>query len=65
MAIFPQRVASKYASVLDAMALPFELPSYRLFLCWEARSNADPAVVWLRTEITRLCGPREIGSVGD
>jgi DNA-binding transcriptional LysR family regulator len=53
-AVFPNRVARKYAAMLEATPLPFALPSYRLFLCWDARSNADPAVAWLRDEVVRL-----------
>ncbi|NDZ17175.1 LysR family transcriptional regulator [Variovorax sp. WS11] len=54
IAVFPQRVASRYASVLDALPLPFELPSYRLYVCWDTRSNADQAVLWLRDALVRL-----------
>ena len=54
MAVFPKRVAERYAAQLDAMPLPFELPSYTLYVCWDARSNADEAVMWLRDALVRL-----------
>ena len=54
IAVFPQRVANRYADVLEAMPLPFELPSYRLYVCWDTRSNADAAVLWLRDALVRL-----------
>ncbi|MDM0001081.1 LysR family transcriptional regulator [Variovorax sp. J22P240] len=54
IAVFPQRVASRYAELLDALPLPFELPSYRLYVCWNARSDADEAVRWLREAMVRL-----------
>ena len=57
VAVFPQRVARHYASALEAMPLPFELPSYRLYVCWDTRSNADEAVLWLRDALVRLGRP--------
>lgn len=53
-AVFPRRVALRYAATLAEHPLPFELPSYRLYACWNLRSNEDPAVQWLRREIVRL-----------
>lgn len=53
IAVFPQRVARHYAAQLASAALPVELPDYRLYVCWAERSNADPAVLWLRDEILR------------
>ena len=57
IAVFPQRVARHYAAALDAMPLPFDLPSYRLYVCWDTRSNADEAVLWLRDALVRLGRP--------
>lgn len=54
IAVFPQRVAARYAEQLEAMPLPFALPSYRLYVCWDARSNTDEAVRWLRDALIRL-----------
>ncbi|MBO9512766.1 MAG: LysR family transcriptional regulator [Variovorax sp.] len=54
MGVFPQRVAARYAAQLEAMPLPFELPSYRLYVCWDARSNADEAVMWLKEALARM-----------
>ncbi|HYP84381.1 LysR family transcriptional regulator [Variovorax sp.] len=54
IAVFPQRVAARYADVLDCMPMPFELPSYRLYVCWDTRSNGDQAVLWLRDMLVGL-----------
>ena len=53
IAVFPRRVAQRYASQLGSAPLPVELPDYRLYVCWAERSNADPAVLWLKDEILR------------
>lgn len=53
IAVFPQRVARHYAAQLASAPLPVELPDYRLYVCWAERSNADPAVLWLKDEILR------------
>lgn len=53
IAVFPRRVAEHYASQLGWAPLPVELPDYRLYVCWAERSNADPAVLWLKDEILR------------
>lgn len=54
IAVFPQRVALRYADRLGCQALPFDLPNYRVSLCWDARANADAAVLWLKDEMLRL-----------
>lgn len=51
ISVFPKRVAEKYARVLGIVPLPFDLPSYRLHLCWHRKSDADPAIEWLREQI--------------
>ena len=51
IAVFPQRVAKRYAGVLASGRLPFELPNYRLYLCWHKRSEADSAFNWLKEQI--------------
>ncbi len=45
-AVFPRRVARRYAATLVEHPLPFELPSYRLYACWHC----------VRTRIRRCSG---------
>lgn len=54
LSVFPKRVAQHYASRLAILRLPFELPKYRLFICWSGRSNEDLAIQWLKNEIRRI-----------
>ena len=54
IAVFPRKVALHYAETLASYKPPFEIPQYRVYLCWDARSNADTAVMWLKDEVLRL-----------
>lgn len=54
IAIFPRRVAVHYAGTLASYEPPLDIPPYRVYLCWNARSNADSAVMWLKDEVLRL-----------
>lgn len=54
LSVFPKRVAQHYADRLSIISLPFELPKYRLFICWSGRSNEDLAIQWLKNEIRRF-----------
>lgn len=54
IAVFPHRVALRYADVLGSAPLPFELPNYRLYACWHKRSESDEAAVWLREEVLKM-----------
>lgn len=54
IAIFPEGVARAYAARLAAHALPFELPRYQLHLCSSLRSEADPAIQWLRSRCRQV-----------
>jgi DNA-binding transcriptional LysR family regulator len=51
IAVFPQRVAQRYTGVLGDGPLPFELPNYRLYLCWHQRSETDPAFQWFKAQV--------------
>ena len=55
-AVLPHRVAQNHAGQLRLQPLPFELPTYRSLLCWHARSDGDPGVQWLKSEILRIAG---------
>ncbi len=54
VAVMPNRVALRYADMLSAYPLPFELPGYHLLLCWNRRANNDPGVQWLKGELLRI-----------
>ncbi|MBN9409782.1 MAG: LysR family transcriptional regulator [Burkholderiales bacterium] len=56
-AVIARRVADAYADQLAQHAAPFGLPTYRQLICWDARSDHDPATQWLTDEIRRIvCG---------
>lgn len=55
-AVLGQRVAQAHADQLLIRPLPFELPPYQSLLCWDARSDSDAGVQWLKAEITRIMG---------
>ncbi|TWO69421.1 LysR family transcriptional regulator [Caenimonas sedimenti] len=52
-AVLGGRVARQFAAQLHIQPLPFELPGYSSLLCWDARSDADAGVQWLKGEILR------------
>jgi DNA-binding transcriptional LysR family regulator len=54
IAVFPLRVARRYGAQLATLALPLELPNYRLYACWHKRSESDEAVMWLREQVLEL-----------
>lgn len=49
IAIFPVRVAKRYAQTLSSHPLPFTLPQYSLQLCSHLRTESDPGMQWLRS----------------
>ncbi len=63
ISVFPQRVAARYGPRVQIVPMPFELPPYRLYLCWDARSNADGAVMWLKDELLQLCGSAQAAAL--
>jgi DNA-binding transcriptional LysR family regulator len=44
----PRRLLQRYAGLVDLIALPFEVPPFRLAMAWHPRAQSDPACVWLR-----------------
>ena len=64
LAVFPQRVARWYADRLASAPLPLDLPDYRLYLCWDARSNADEGVLWLKAKVLEVGRANEGGLAG-
>ncbi len=55
-AVLGNRVAQAHAELLHIRPLPFALPPYQSLLCWDARSDADAGVQWLKQEILRIMG---------
>lgn len=51
VAVFPARVAARYAATLVSHPLPFPMPHYGMYLCWNDRAGEDPAVQWLRQRL--------------
>ncbi len=48
VAVFPARVAARYQDTLASHPLPFDMPRYGMYLCWNERAGDDPAVQWMR-----------------
>jgi DNA-binding transcriptional LysR family regulator len=53
-AVLGRRVALQYENVLHLQPLPFELPGYQSLLCWDARSDTDAGVQWLKSQVVAL-----------
>ena len=63
VAIFPVRVAKRYAPTLATHALPFTLPQYSLHLCSHLRSESDPGMQWLRSVFRQRLQGQDLASV--
>jgi DNA-binding transcriptional LysR family regulator len=52
----PRRTARKYAELysLRIFPPPLRVPGFEVVMAWSTRSEADPAVHWLRTQMRRL-----------
>ena len=48
---------------LSLRELPMPSPTFRVAMAWHRRTDADPALVWLRSEILRLFADSEDASV--
>jgi DNA-binding transcriptional LysR family regulator len=53
-AVLGGRVARQFADQLHIQPLPFDFPGYHSLLCWDARSDGDGGVQWLKQEILRV-----------
>ena len=53
-AVLGGRVAREFEDVLHIQPLPFELPGYQSLLCWDARSDGDLAVQWLKAQVVAI-----------
>lgn len=52
-AVLGGRVARQFADQLHIQPLPFELPGYQSLLCWDARSDGDGGIQWLKQQIVK------------
>jgi len=50
----PIRFLNRFADQLDLFPLPFDLPTFAISMAWHARSGKDPALIWLRSQISAL-----------
>jgi DNA-binding transcriptional LysR family regulator len=48
VATMPSRFLRRYASGLDILELPFQLPAFDLAMAWHPRAHNDPAHQWFR-----------------
>ena len=55
-AVLGGRVARQFAGELHIQPLPFELPGYHSLLCWDARTDSDAGVAWLKEQVVRIVG---------
>lgn len=53
-AVLGQRVALTHADKLVTRSLPFDLPTYSSFLCWDKKSVHDPGIEWLKCQILAI-----------
>ena len=53
-AVLGQRVALTHADKLVTRSLPFDLPTYSSFLCWDKKSVHDPGIEWLKRQILAI-----------
>lgn len=56
-AVLPNRVAQAHAAELHIRPLPFVLPNYHSLLCWDAHTQGDAGIAWLKDEILRIMSP--------
>lgn len=46
--------ARTHADKVLAYELPFQLPGYRMLLCWDARAASDAGLQWLKAELLAI-----------
>ncbi len=48
VASLPRKLLKRYTEYVDLIALPFEMPAFRLAMAWHPRSQEDAGAAWLR-----------------
>jgi DNA-binding transcriptional LysR family regulator len=56
VATLPRRLLERYASLIDVLDLPFEVPPFVFAMAWHPRSQDDKALQWLRTLFLEAVG---------
>ncbi len=55
-AVIASRVARSFSAQLQTHALPFELPTYRQFICTCTRVDEDAGIRWLAAQVRQIIG---------
>ncbi|WP_415793520.1 LysR family transcriptional regulator [Bordetella tumulicola] len=54
VASLPRKLLQRYATFVDLISLPFQIPSFRLAMAWHPRAQSDPAGIWLRDRFLEI-----------
>jgi DNA-binding transcriptional LysR family regulator len=60
VATLPRGILERYASLIDVLALPFDVPPFVFAMAWHPRSQDDRALQWLRTLFVEAVAPAAI-----
>ncbi|MDH0867335.1 LysR family transcriptional regulator [Mitsuaria sp. GD03876] len=61
VATLPRQLLERYASLVDLLPLPFEVPPFQLAMAWHPRAHGDAAGMWLRERFLRRSEGRSEG----
>ncbi|MCS3472274.1 DNA-binding transcriptional LysR family regulator [Pseudomonas sp. JUb42] len=56
VATLPRQLLQRYSAMVDLLALPFAMPSFRLAMAWHPRVQSDAASIWIRECFLRVQG---------
>jgi DNA-binding transcriptional LysR family regulator len=57
VATLPSRLLGRYASLIDVLELPFEIPPFVFAMAWHPRAQHDEALRWLRAQFLGAVEP--------
>jgi DNA-binding transcriptional LysR family regulator len=57
IATLPSRLLGRYASLIDVLELPFEIPPFEFAMAWHPRAQHDEAQQWLRAKFLDAVEP--------
>lgn len=60
VASLPRQLLERYASTLDILPLPFEVPRFNLAMAWHPRAQHDDALRWLRDSFLQALPTAEV-----
>lgn len=58
----PERFLLRFSDRRDSFELPFETQTFGLLAAWHPRSQADPAHIWLREQLSDIVRALDRGS---